>query len=114
MTNHDKDWVRRARSILTSYFQEGDCEGLCQFWLDFPDFPYTEQEVAHIFAAAQVKNHSEVVINIWDRLGQPLEGMVTGVVLSVAQHLINLDRHDDAVRCWEHVVKCYEEAEFDF
>lgn len=114
MTNHDKDWVRRARSILTSYFQEGDCEGLCQFWLDFPDFPYTEQEVAHIFAAAQMKNHSEVVINIWDRLGQPLEGMVTGVVLSVAQHLINLDRHDDAVRCWEHVVKCYEEAEFDF
>ena len=114
MTNHDKDWVRRARSILTSYFQEGDCEGLCQFWLDFPDFPYTEQEVAHIFAAAQMKNHSEVVINIWDRLGQPLEGMVTGVVLSVAQHLINLDRHDDAVRCWEHVVKGYEEAEFDF
>ena len=114
MTNNDKDWVRRSREILTSYFQDGDCEGLCQFWLDFPDFPYTEKEVAYIFAAAQMKNHSDVVANIWDRLGQPLEGMVTGVVLSVAQHLINIDRRDDAVRCWEHVVKRYEEAEFDF
>ena len=94
MTNNEKDRVRQLRSVLMSYFESGDYEGLCGFWLDFPDFPYTDQEVAYIFASAQIQKNSEVVANIWDRLGQPLEGMAVDVLLNVTQHLLNLDRLD--------------------
>lgn len=114
MTNNEKDRVRRARALLMSYFESGDYDGICQFWIDFPDFPYTEQEVAYIFASAQIQQNSDVVVNVWDRLGRPVEGMAVDVLLNVTQHLINLDRLDDAERNWEFVAKRYEEAEFDY
>ena len=100
MTNNEKDRVRRARALLMSYFESGDYDGICQFWIDFPDFPYTEQEVAYIFASAQIQQNSDVVVNVWDRLGRPVEGMAVDVLLNVTQHLINLDRLDDAERNW--------------
>ena len=114
MTNNEKDRVRQLRSVLMSYFESGDYEGLCGFWLDFPDFPYTDQEVAYIFASAQIQKNSEVVANIWDRLGQPLEGMAVDVLLNVTQHLLNLDRLDEAERNWEFVAKRYEDSGFDY
>ena len=114
MTNNEKDRVRQLRSVLMSYFESGDYEGLCGFWLDFPDFPYTDQEVAYIFASARIQKNSEVVANIWDRLGQPVEGMAVDVLLNVTQHLLNLERLDDAERNWEFVAKRYEDSEFDY
>ena len=95
MSEQENDWVAEARSILHEYFMNGELEELCQFWLDFPEFPYDSSEVAYIFSAAQMSQNSEVVVNIWDRLNQPLD-MKCSVLLSIISHLMELDREEDA------------------
>lgn len=113
MSEQENDWVAEARSILHEYFTNGELEELCQFWLDFPEFPYDSSEVAYIFSAAQMSQNSEVVVNIWDRLNQPLD-MKCSVLLSIISHLMELDREEDARRAWEALANRYEENGCDY
>ena len=111
MKKQKNDWVRHARAILNNYILNGDFEAVCQFWRDFPDFPYNQKEADIIFSVAKLEFDSYVILDIWDRLGRNPEVVKPTALLCVARHLIVMNREEEALLCWKFFADLYEKGD---
>lgn len=111
MKKQKNDWVRHARAILNNYILNGDFEAVCQFWRDFPDFPYNQKEADIIFSVAKLEFDSYVILDIWDRLGRNPEVVKPTALLCIARHLIIMEREEEALLCWKFFADLYEKQD---
>lgn len=111
MKKQKNDWVRHARAILNNYILNGDFEAVCQFWRDFPDFPYNQKEADIIFSVAKLEFDSYVILDIWDRLGRNPEVVKPTSLLCIARHLIIMEREEEALLCWKFFADLYEKQD---